>query len=256
MANGRKCTLHSTQPGMPKTVSVACWYCGEWRCANHCRCARESIPDGRKPRRYSSAAVAAPKAKAKAAAQGVVRPRQQARVGVEAEVLRAVGRPSLPSCELVDLSQWWSKLVAEVGEASEVELATYMFDDEMLFEVLLQRLNSRRISMNLYIDTEMLAGQVPKSQRSRVSKLQEAGATVFLCKTGRSGSYHSKALVLDRRVLYTGSANFTGKSRRNRETVFRMTGPVVDQMLRQLAEDRRREPQWDGTLKQLKGFGF
>jgi hypothetical protein len=195
-------------------------------------------------------------AKAKSAAQEVVRPRQQARVEVEAEVLRAVGRPSRPSCELVDLSQWWSKLVAEVGEASEVELATSRFDDEVLFELLLQRLNSRRISMNLYIDTEMFAGQVPKLQRSRVSKLQEAGAAVFLCKTGKSGSYHSKALVLDRRVLYTGSANFTGKSRRNRETVFRMTGPVVDQMLRQLAEDRTREPQWDGTLKQLKGFGF
>jgi hypothetical protein len=121
MANGRKCTLHSTQPGMPKTMSVACWYCGEWRCANHCRCVRESIPNGRKPRRYSSAAVAvaAPKAKAKAkakaAAQEAVRPRQRARVEVEAEVLRAVGRPSLPSCELVDLSQWWSKLVAEVA---------------------------------------------------------------------------------------------------------------------------------------------
>lgn len=33
-------------------------------------------------------------------------------------------------------------------------------------------------------------------------------------------------------------------------------GPVVDQMLRQLADDRTREPQWDGTLRQLKGFGF
>ena len=117
----------------------------------------------------------------------------------------------------------------EVGEASEIELATYMFDDEVLFELLEQRLRGRRISMTMYIDTETFAGQVPKLQRSRVSKLQEAGAIVFLCKTGKSGSYHSKALVLDRRVLYTASANFTGKSKRNRETVFRMIGPVVDQ---------------------------
>jgi hypothetical protein len=69
---------------------------------------------------------------------------------------------------------------------------------------------------------------------------------VHRCHTGRSGSYHCKALVIDRSVLYTGSANFTGKSRRNSESVFRMTGPVVEQVRRQLAADRSRWVEWDG----------
>ena len=110
-----------------------------------------------------------------------------------------------------------------------------------------ERLRRRRVTLNLHIDAEMLGGGTPQSQRKRVKDLSDEGATVYVCKTGRQGSYHCKALVVDRRVLYTGSANFTGKSRRNRETVFRMTGPVVDQMLRQLAEDRRTWKTWDGS---------
>ena len=47
----------------------------------------------------------------------------------------------------------------------------YMLNGEVLFELLLQRIIRQRISMNLYIDTEMFAGQVPKLQRSCVSKL-------------------------------------------------------------------------------------
>ena len=85
----------------------------------------------------------------------------------------------------------------EVGEASEIELATYMFDDEVLFELLEQRLRGRRISMTMYIDTETFAGQVPKLQRSRVSKLQEAGAIVFLCKTCRKISALAQLTLVD-----------------------------------------------------------
>ena len=53
--------------------------------------------------------------------------------------------------------------------------------------------------------------------------------------------------MINRRVLYTGSANFTSKSKRNSETVFRMTGPVVEQVLRQLAADRARWSEWGGS---------
>ena len=77
--------------------------------------------------------------------------------------------------------------------------------------------------------------------------LQQHGATNYYCKTGKNGSYHCRALVIDRRVLYTGSVNFTGKSRRNSETVFRMTGPVVEQVMRQLAADRAHWSEWGGS---------
>ena len=86
----------------------------------------------------------------------------------------------------------------------------------------------------------------PQNQKRRVRELLRLGATVYRCKTGKQGSYHCKALVINRRVLYTGSANLTGNSRRNSETVFRMTGPVVEQVLRQLAADRGLWSVWGG----------
>ena len=245
LVNGRKCTLHTTKPGMPKSVSEACWHCKEWRCADHCRCTRESLPNGRKPRKY---ATAAPKRQPRPVMpQPAPRPKA-ARVeeAVEQQLSRPVGRPAPPSCELLDLQTWWSQHITGVGEAAEVEVASYTFDDKALFDALARGLWRKQLVVNLYIDAEMLAGSTPQCQRSRLRELRGLGATVWRCKTGREGSYHCKALVLDRRVVYTGSANLTGNSRRNREMVFRMTGPVVDQVRRQLAGDRALWREWDG----------
>jgi hypothetical protein len=235
--------LRTTQRGMPKTVSAACWRCEEWRRADHCRCTRESTPGGRKPRKFTRGAL-----------EPEPRPRARARLeeAVQVEVARPRGRPSPSSCELVDLRQWWSTVVAEVGGAREVELASYMFDDKSLFDVLARGLRRKQLVLNVYIDAEALGGQTPRSQRKRLTELlalggEEGRATVWRCKTWRQCSYHCKALIVDRRVLYTGSANFTENSRRNRETVYRMTGPVVEQVLRQLAEDRGAWGEWDGS---------
>ena len=136
--------------------------------------------------------------------------------------------------------------MAEVGEADEVDIASYMFNDEMLFDLLLERLQRRRLTLRLHIDAEMLGGRTPESQKKRLRDLMVAGAEIWACKTGNQGSYHCKALIVYRRIMYTGSANFTSNSRRNREIVFRMTGPVVLQMLQQLAEDRGSWREWDG----------
>jgi hypothetical protein len=144
--SSRKCTLHTTKPGQPKTVAAPCWYCCEWRCADHCRCTRESIPAGRKPRRYARPTPkAAPRPKGKAKAKAKANAKAKAKAKAAAVVAGASsGGPAapldelcLPSCELVDLARWWAKLVSEVGKARVVELATYCFDDEALFEAML-----------------------------------------------------------------------------------------------------------------------
>ena len=77
--------------------------------------------------------------------------------------------------------------------------------------------------------------------------LPRLGATVDRCKAGMQGSYRCKALVIDRRILHTGSANFNANSRMNSEAVFRMTVPVVEQVLQQLAADREVWSVWDGS---------
>ena len=68
-----------------------------------------------------------------------------------------------------------------------------------------------------------------------------------MCRgVGRQGAYHGKAVVVDRRVLYTGNANITGKSVRNEEFCFKMVGPVVLQVLERLALHRHKYPLWNG----------
>ena len=68
-------------------------------------------------------------------------------------------------------------------------------------------------------------------------ELKRAGAKIYI-GTGRDGreeygpngvqgSMHMKALVLDSRVAWTGSANWTRNSKTNFELVFRMVGPPV-----------------------------
>ena len=62
----------------------------------------------------------------------------------------------------------------------------------------------------------------------------------------KKGSYHRKALVADRRYLYTGGANLTSKSCDNKELCYRITGPVVGQVLEKLQQDAKDGRQWDG----------
>ena len=45
-------------------------------------------------------------------------------------------------------------------------------------------------------------------------------------------------MVVDRRFLFTGSSNFTSKSRNNKERCYTMTGACVAQALADLADER------------------
>ena len=57
---------------------------------------------------------------------------------------------------------------------------------------------------------------------------------------------------VDRRYLYTGSANFTGQSVKNEELCFRMTGPVVAKVLEKLAVWRTKGEAWTGRVKRAR----
>ena len=70
--------------------------------------------------------------------------------------------------------------------------------------------------------------------------LRRAGAEVVLCRgTVATGAMHGKAIVVDRRTAFMGSANLTQKSERNGELLWRMRGPPVMDVLEFLEEERQ-----------------
>ena len=103
------------------------------------------------------------------------------------------------------------------------------------------------MALNVYIDKEMFEGKTPRGQRGKLKALHGLDANIYICRgLGHQGAYHVKDCIVDRRIYFTGGANFTNKSERNRERVFRMTGEVVKEVLEDLSDDRRRGVLWDG----------
>ena len=80
-----------------------------------------------------------------------------------------------------------------------------------------------------------------------MQELVDAGAKVFLCRGAKArGSFHCKAVVVDRRYLYTGSPKATQEPHSNEEFCFRMTGPPVGQVLQRLSAHLEKGRPWKG----------
>ena len=121
-----------------------------------------------------------------------------------------------------------------------------MFDDTALYSILLDRLtDGSNMKVSLCLDDQMFSEGKPPSGKARVRRLQASGAEVFLCKgLRRYGSYHVKEIIVDRRVLFTGSANCTTASHNNQERGYRMTGSVVAEALADIINDKSRATKW------------
>lgn len=220
------CNLSRVRPGKPIVMSRACSKCGEWRCRSHCRCKRIGELTGRSMARGF----------------GVKAARSTTPSSPSLSVAAPVGRPAALDAKLLDTETWYDQMIADISKGSEVELATYMYDNQRVHECLLARLRSRRsrpFVANIYLDDKMQTSSFetpPKQQRSRVRELKSKGAKVYLCKgKGGLGAFHCKGVVVDRRVLYTGSPNITTKSAANEEWGFRLVGPIVQQALDRIA---------------------
>lgn len=140
----------------------------------------------------------------------------------------------------------YERCTSEMGTVTEVELSTYQYDNPKVHQALVYRLRGRRpFRLNVYIDKEMLKGSTPKMQKTRLAELRHLKAKIYECKGIRGkGSWHCKGIVLDKRVLYTGSANATGQSVDNNEIPLRITGPVVQKVLENFASARAKFPLW------------
>ena len=133
-------------------------------------------------------------------------------------------------------------MLEAINDASEVILGTYQYDHEGLTDVLERRLRGRSaFDCVVLLDREMHSLRTPYQQRPRLERLRRAGARIVLCRgTPSTGAFHAKAVVIDRKTAFAGSANMTAKSLRNGELCFRLRGPPVLDVLQFLLNERDR----------------
>ena len=137
---------------------------------------------------------------------------------------------------------------ADIASAHHVIIGSYMFDNEALTSALERRLaDSSDFDLTIMVDREMFLLRQPVRQRPRLDRLRRAYAQVLLCRgLPPLGSFHYKAVVLDRRTAYV--ANLTYKAdTANEELCWRLRGPPVLGVLARLERQRQRGELWDGT---------
>ena len=166
-----------------------------------------------------------------------------------AEPPRPVGRPAALSCEVLQQQEWWVQLLDAVRDAPEILAASYQFDNPALSSLLDRRLRDRSmLDVTILVDKEQVLGRTIHYQRSRLMSLKRSGASIILCSGDPPhGSFHVKAVIINRRICFCGSANLTYAAATNAELCLRLTGPPVAAILFQLMASKARGKEWDGV---------
>jgi hypothetical protein len=220
--------------------------CAEKRCASHCKCARMGWRKGAcsgRPRGAAllAAANALPKAKAKAKAQA----KASAALPLAVPPRPPIERTLKTDVKKLLIVEWYRQMLADSRKASEVLVSSYMYDHPDLQQLLLRRLQGKAqkpFELTVLLDMASYNGQLPARQKARITALRGNGAKVVLCTGARRGcTFHKKAVIVDRRFLYTGGANITYASEHgNGELVYRMVGQPALDTYDDLAADEAR----------------
>ena len=230
----------------PATIKGKCKFdarCGEKRCGSHCKCARMGWRKGWNRGRSKSVIVAAAKAVPKAKAEAKAAP-----VAV-APPAAPVGRQNNPESKKMLIGEWYAQMRRDIAAGSAVVLASAWYDHPEVQQELLRKLAARHrepFELTVLVDRASFDTGAPSRQQPRLRALRDKGARVFKC-TGvqRNNTFHKKAVIIDRRYLYTGGANITYASDHgNGELVFRMVGKIVLDTLVDLQADEARGEHW------------
>ena len=92
--------------------------------------------------------------------------------------------------------------------------------------------------MQILVDQATYDSGKPLDMKQKLFSLKEEGAEIYVCSGARRsvefgptarghGPFHSKLMVVDRRIAYFGNANFSRNSRVESSLVLRMLGPTV-----------------------------
>ena len=112
-----------------------------------------------------------------------------------------------------------------------------MFDEPGLHTALLTRLtDNSSFRLALYVDKNSFDKGAARYQEGKLQSLVTHGAQVFLCRgRTRSGVWHKKAAIVDRRWDFAGGANLTYSARQaNHERLLLLTGPGLAETLKDL----------------------
>ena len=217
---GKECTLSLKYPGEPKRFSGKCKRCAEYRCRDHCKCARDKVLEGRERGRGKTSASSSSSV---AAAEPSTQESPTSPIN-----FTPMGRPCSMSVQTYFSGQDESWLQAAVGDlfgAKEVLMCMYAFDDPDLHSALLAGVRPR-YGMRLAIVVD--ADYRTHFENGRLKVLQSHGARLYACKGLRNrGSMHMKLIIIDSKIAWSGSSNATKASRNNFEIMHRFVGPPV-----------------------------
>ena len=125
---------------------------------------------------------------------------------------------------------WLSKALEDMEASKQVTIASYMYDHPRVQDLLTKKLRAQHAPFTLVVVVDHAAYKsgVPRLQRPRLQSLRGLGALVYLANGRRGkGSFHLKAIVLDSKVAFIGTASATLASETNHELMLRVTGPAV-----------------------------
>ena len=156
---GARCRLSRVRPGEAISIRGPCRKCNERRCKTHCRCGRQGTAVGRSAARPTRVV------------QRVLRAAPAPRPAHFAA--RPVGAPAALGFQVLSVSLWWSSLLQEVqNAASEVLVASYVFDHPALTRALVQKLSGRGLfAVSVLVDKEQFDTRACYHQRPRLAEL-------------------------------------------------------------------------------------
>ena len=101
-----------------------------------------------------------------------------------------------------------------------------LYDAPDVQALLVKKLQRSELKLQFYVDREQFFSKTLARQRPRTKELQQNGAEIYVGRgLNQWGAMHAKALIIDHRVAYAGSENWTFKASNNFGLVFRFVGP-------------------------------
>ena len=93
------------------------------------------------------------------------------------------GAPSAPDTQVLTVQVWWDNLLEEVRSAMQVVMASYVYDNAALTDLLVRRMADRSaFDLTVLVDKERFEERECRGERPSLQRLQRAGAEVFLCR--------------------------------------------------------------------------
>ena len=144
----------------------------------------------------------------------------------------AAGRPPSLGLEVFTDNSWLDHALQEMQDAKHVVLASYVYNNHKVQELLIKKLNGRsNFDCIIAVDKSAYDKNTAPGEKTKLKELKDLGAVIHLCGGQRgSGIFHWKCIIIDAKIVFSGSANATQGCLNNWELVFRVVGPQMEKI--------------------------